>query len=241
MKSWPGLNKDVDPNDLQDGESPDCSNVRPFNQQKGTLGPRPGFVAVSPTAFSGNVVGLGVYRLPQSNGNYWAVALDDGSSVTITLQAAQWQDPGATTTLPTSAVTIACGTAMAVADIEWDLLGTSGAFAYTLTTPHGTYSLNTAEVDGAAVKSATLGCLTCVYSGASRGSRGILTIRGLFVVGTYSHTLTKTGAIVDSSDGVVIVPCHYTSAAEGYAASALTFGQIIAPLKVLNTPVTFAV
>ena len=242
IMNFKGLNKRIDPADLPPEMSPDLSNCGAYRGIQGQLGPRAGRSLAFPQAFSGRVNGI-IPWFP-SWGNFWLVAQDDGSQVTLDVLSAPFQGaPGGGGAAWSSGFAgggaSACGSAAASINVSWDLSGTSGALTIVFVTPYGNFTLSTTEADATTPKTSTLGCLTFTYSGASRGIRGLLTIKGVAVKGTYSGTATITGSIVSTSNSVVLASIHYTSAGEGYANTALSFGQAIAPLTVTNSPVTF--
>lgn len=119
-------------------------------------------------------------------------------------------------------------------------------------TPWGNFTLSTAELDSASLKTATKGGLVFLYSGAGGyAGRGTLTIIGTgayndagapfgaeyqFSRGTLVGTLSVTGTVLVAAGGV-----RYTSSGEAYANQLLVATTSIAPLKgdATNTPVSF--
>lgn len=234
--NWQGLHLQLDTVDMPPGMSPDLENC--ISYIDGVLSPRPGVKYVS-SEFNGDIRGVIPFALSQENGRFWIVAYEDGGVVTLSAEQALWQG----WTQGSSIIPIpgagSCGGCFLM-DLEWDLLGTSGAFALSMTTPDGTFTLTTAEVDAAAAKTETIGCLRFNYSGAARGSRGILTITGIGKVGTYTYTRTITGAIVDSSDLIVTRSIRYTSVGEGYNNQLLAFMATVHGWDGAYTPFVFA-
>lgn len=233
---WEGLNLNLDPVDMPPGMSPFLENC--WSDIQGILGPRFGVKFVS-NEFDGEIRGVMPFALSQEDGRYWIVAYEagGGGGVTLSAEAALWQG-NAASIVPIPGVG-SCGGCFLM-DLEWDLLGTSGAFALSMQTPDGTFTLSTAEVDSAAVKTETIGCLRFNYAGAARGSRGILSVTGIGKVGTYTYTRTITGSIVSDSDLTITRSIRYTSAGEGYN------NQLLAQLNVVHgwestyTPFVFA-
>lgn len=235
-EKWEGLNLNLDPVDMPPGMSPFLENC--WSDIQGILGPRFGVKFVS-SEFDGEIRGVMPFALSQEDGRFWIVAYEagGGGGVTLSAESALWQG-NAASIIPIPGAG-SCGGCFLM-DLEWDLLGTSGAFALAMTTPDGTFTLSTADVDSAAVKTETIGCLRFSYSGAARGSRGVLTVTGIGKVGTYTYTRTITGAIVDSSDLTITRTIKYTSSGEGYAATTLNFGTVVHGWDGAYTPFIFS-
>lgn len=70
-----GLNKLTHPGSLPPDQSQDCSNVFPYDEKMGTLGPRPGRSYIGDISFSGDIVSFAPYRLPDG-GMRWTVYND---------------------------------------------------------------------------------------------------------------------------------------------------------------------
>ncbi len=119
-------------------------------------------------------------------------------------------------------------------------------------TPFGNFTLSTAELDSASLKTSTLGSLVFLYSGAGGyAGRGTVTIIGTgayndsgapvgaeyqFSLGTLTGSVLLTGTVVVDTGGV-----RYTSTGEAYANQLLAATTSINPLKgdATNTPVSF--
>lgn len=233
---WTGLHLQLDPVDMPPGMSPDLENC--ISYIEGVLSPRPGVKFVS-GEFNGDIRGVIPFALSQENGRFWIVAYEDGGVVTLSAEAALWQGwVNGSSIIPIPGAG-SCGGCFLM-DLSWDLLGTSGAFALSMTTPDGTYTLTTADVDAAVPKTETIGCLRFSYAGAARGSRGVLTVRGIGKVGTYTYTRSFTGSITDTSNLTITRSIKYTSSNEGYAGTTLTFGTVVHGWDSPNTPFIFA-
>lgn len=126
---------------------------------------------------------------------------------------------------------------------QYDISGTSGPYALTIGTPQGDFTLDTAEVDSAAVKTQNFGGLTITYSGASRGTRGIISITGTGGSGTYTFTATATGTTLYSTSVTVTgTTVTYQCAGEGFAAfTHVNAGTVLHSLDVGNSPAAFAI
>lgn len=69
-----GFNNSLNPVDLQETESPDCMNVRPYKGRQGVLGPRPGFEYEMSVA---NPI-LDFVPFQLNSGKQWLVAKNNG-------------------------------------------------------------------------------------------------------------------------------------------------------------------
>lgn len=72
--NYQGYNNALDSTDLQESESPDCMNVRPYKGRQGLLAPRPGFY---PTGSSTNGI-MGMYKFTSPWSNKWMVVDNNG-------------------------------------------------------------------------------------------------------------------------------------------------------------------
>lgn len=124
---------------------------------------------------------------------------------------------------------------------SYDIGGTTGAFALSIGSPFGTFTLDTAEADSAAVKTSNMGGFIVTYSGASRGTRGIITITGVGTSGTYTRTQTSTG-VTTTSTSVVVTGANvtYLCAGDGYpVATHVPAATVLHSLDVGNSPAIF--
>lgn len=237
-EKWLGLHYQLDPKDMPAGMSPDLLNC--FSHVDGMLSPRPGVKFVS-SAFNGDIRGVMPFALPDGfltggDGRAWIVAYEDGGTVTLSVETALWQGFDASAT---AIPRVSCCGGAALFNLSWDLAGTSGVLLLALAGPDGTFTMTDTEADGAAY-STTIGCLLFTYSGASRGTRGILTITGIGKPGAYTGLLTKTGTISDSGGLTTVRSIRYTSVTEGYSNTLLAFNSSVAGWRVANLNFTFA-